>query len=294
LNPAPALGGKPGKSKRLSGMTLTEVWNFRWLFVNFLRREINNRYIGTISGLFWVFLNPLALLGIYWFVFAVVFKVSIPEMQGRDFIEFVALGLWPWLAFQEGLQRASMSIQSAEGLIKKVSFPHELLVYASVISTYLIHLAGFTFVLIVMLLSGKEIHLLAVPAVVIILLFQAMFTMGLAMLFSAMHVFMRDIEHFLTPMMMVWFYATPVLYTAKMVPQQVRDVIEMNPMASFIGAIRDALLNGAVHLDASLAVLAAGSIALFFFGARLPRSAEHRARQRAGVALRRNGGAAER
>jgi lipopolysaccharide transport system permease protein len=247
-------------------MFFTEVWGSRWLFVNFLRREINNRYIGTISGLFWVLLNPLALLAIYWFVFAVVFKVSIPEMQGRDFIEFVALGLWPWLAFQEGLQRGSMSIQNAEGLIKKVSFPHELLVYGSVLATYLVHLAGFLFVLLVMGLSGKEIHFLALPAVLVILLFQSLFTMGMAMLFSSLQVFVRDIEHFLTPMMMVWFYATPVLYTSNMVPQQIRNVMALNPMASYIGNVRDALLHGVINLNWQTAVLAAGSVGLFVFG----------------------------
>jgi ABC-type polysaccharide/polyol phosphate export permease len=246
-------------------MFFTEVWKFRWLFVNFLRREISNRYVGTISGLFWVLLNPLALLAIYWFVFAVVFKVSIPEMKGRDFIEFVALGLWPWLAFQEGLQRGSMSIQNAEGLIKKVSFPHELLVYGSVLSTYLVHMAGFLFVLMVMGVSGKEIHFLALPAVFVILLFQVIFTMGMALLLSALQVFIRDVEHFLAPMMMVWFYATPVLYTANMVPEQIRSVMALNPMASYIGLVRDALLHGVVDLNWQVALLAAGSLALFIF-----------------------------
>ena len=247
-------------------MIFTEVWGFRWLFVNFLQREIKNRYIGTISGLFWVLLNPLALLAIYWFVFAVVFRVSIPEMQGRDFIEFVAIGLWPWLAFQEGLQRGSISIQGAEGLIKKVSFPHELLVYASIVSTYLVHFTGFLLILLVMGISGKDIHFLALPAVFIILIFQALFTMGMAMLFSALQVFVRDIEHFLTPMMMVWFYATPILYTSNMVPQQIRSVMAYNPMASYVDIVRDALLNGVVNLNWQIAALAAGSIALFVFG----------------------------
>ena len=101
-------------------MFFADAWSARWLFVNFLRREISDRYIGSVSGLSWILLQPLALLAIYGFVFAVIFRVNIPEMQGRAFIEFVALGLWPWLAFQEGVQRGPMSIQAAAGLIKKV------------------------------------------------------------------------------------------------------------------------------------------------------------------------------
>lgn len=247
-------------------MFFSEVWRTRWLFVNFLQREISGRYIGSISGLFWVLLNPLALLVIYWFVFTMVFKVSVAELQGRDFIEFVAVGLWPWLAFQEALQRGAMSVQGASGLIKKVSFPHELLVYSSIVSTYLIHLSGFLFVLILMGLTGREIHFLALPAAMLILFFQVLFTCGLAMLLAALQVFVRDVEHFLSPLMMIWFYATPVLYTANMVPQQMRSVMALNPMASFIGAVRDALLHGTVNLNTQITVLAVGSVALFIFG----------------------------
>lgn len=247
-------------------MFFADAWGARWLFVNFLRREISDRYVGSISGLFWILLNPLALLAIYGFVFAVVFKVNIPELQGREFIEFVALGLWPWLAFQEGLQRGAMSIQSAVGLIKKVSFPHELLVYASIASSYLIHLSGFLLVLVVMSLSGKEIHFLALPVAMVILLLQMLFTSGLAMLFSALQVFVRDVEHFLSPLLMIWFYATPVLYTSSMVPERIRSVMALNPMALFIGGMRDAMLHGVINIGWQAVVLAAGSIAMFVLG----------------------------
>lgn len=247
-------------------MSFSGVWKGRWLFLNFLRREINDRYIGSFSGLFWILLQPLALLAIYAFVFAAVFKVNIPELKGREFIEFVAMGLWPWLAFQEGLQRGSMSIQGAAGLIKKVSFPHELVVYGSIASTYLIHMSGFVLVLLIMSLYGKEIHFAALPVAMLFVLFQVLFTSGLALLFSALQVFVRDVEHFLSPLLMVWFYATPVLYMANMVPKRIHSVMALNPMAAFIGGVRDAVLHGVINLDWQTVVLAVGSIALFGFG----------------------------
>ena len=247
-------------------MIFAEVWGHRWLLANFLRREISGRYIGSISGLLWVLLNPLALLVIYGFVFALVFRVSIPELQGRDFIEFVALGLWPWLAFQEGVQRAVVSVQSSAGLIKKVAFPHELLVYAAVASTYIIHMVGFVFVLLVMKLGGKDIHLAALPVAMGFIFFQVLFTTGLAMLFSALQVFVRDVEHFLAPMLMIWFYATPVLYPASLVPQQMQGVMALNPMSAFIDGTRDAMLYGTTGSGFNIAVLAAVGVAVFMIG----------------------------
>ena len=247
-------------------MIFAEAWGYRWLFANFLRREISGRYVGSISGLLWVLLNPLALLAIYGFVFAVVFRVKVPELQGRDFIEFVALGLWPWLAFQEGVQRAAMSVQSAAGLIKKVAFPHELLVYAATAATYIIHMIGFAFVLLIMKLLGKDIHLSAIPVAMVFILFQVLFTTGLAMLFSALQVFARDVEHFLAPLLMIWFYATPVLYPASLVPKQIQSVMALNPMASYIDGTRDAMLYGATGVSIKNAILAAVAVAVFFAG----------------------------
>lgn len=247
-------------------MIAAEKWKFRWLFINFLRKEISDRYIGSISGIFWLLINPLALLAIYGFVFAVIFRVNVPELKGRAFIEFVALGLWPWLAFQEGVQRGTASIQNAAGLIKKVSFPHELIVYGSVASTYLVHVAGFLIVLVVMGLSGKEIHFAALPVAMLFLLFQMMFTCGLVLLSSALQVFVRDVEHVLSPLLMIWFYATPVLYPASLVPEQIRSVMALNPMAMFIGNVRDALLHGVVSVTWQTVALAVGSIALFALG----------------------------
>lgn len=248
------------------GRFFAGVLGFRWLFGNFLHREISGRYVGTISGPLWVLLHPLALLAIYGFVFAVVFRVNIPELKGRDFIEFVALGLWPWLAFQEGIQRATLSVQAAAGLIKKVAFPHELLVYAAIASTYFIHLAGFALVLVVMKLLGKDLHFSALPAAAAFLLFQALFASGLAMLFAALQVFARDVEQILTPLMMIWFYATPVLYPASLVPPQMQSIMALNPMSAYIGGVRDALLYGASGLSLYNAIMAAVGVAVFFAG----------------------------
>src|SRR5207253_1838777 len=102
----------------------------RALFVNFFRRELSARYLGSVTGLAWAILHPLALLGVYYFVFTSIFRAS--GFAGKSFLTFVAVALWPWLAAQEGLQRATVSLASYAGLIRKVAFPHEIVVYASV------------------------------------------------------------------------------------------------------------------------------------------------------------------
>ena len=85
----------------------------RALFVNFFRRELTLRYLGSITGLAWALLHPLALLGVYHFVFT---RCSArARSAGRSFLLFVAVALWPWLAAQEGLQRATVALAGLRG-----------------------------------------------------------------------------------------------------------------------------------------------------------------------------------
>src|SRR2546430_15231472 len=149
---------------RNPGVGLGFVRN-RALFANFLRRELFSRYLGSISGLAWAFVHPLALLAVYHFVFTTVFRTG--AMNGKSFLLFVAVALWPWLATQEALQRGTVSIAGYAGLIRKVAFPHELIIYASVAATLALQFVGYLVVLCVLGLFGEPVHyeglLLAVP-----------------------------------------------------------------------------------------------------------------------------------
>ena len=132
----------------------------RALFANFFHRELFSRYLGSISGLAWAFVHPLALLAVYHFVFTTIFRAG--AMDGKSFLLFVAVALWPWLAAQEALQRGTVSIASYAGLIRKVAFRHELVVYASVAGTLALQFAGYLVVLVVLALFGFPVLLLVV------------------------------------------------------------------------------------------------------------------------------------
>ena len=118
----PAIPSVPARAGRL-----------RALFRNFFSREVRTRYLGSFTGLAWALVHPLALLGVYWFVFTTVFRTR--HFGGQSFLAFVAVALWPWLAAQEALSRATVSLAGYAGLIRKVAFPHEIVVYASVAAT---------------------------------------------------------------------------------------------------------------------------------------------------------------
>lgn len=237
---------------------MNSLWSFRSLALNFLQREFSGRYIGSVSGIFWILIHPLALLGIYSIVFTTIFKVSLPELGEYGFIAFVALALWPWLAFQEGVQRGAQAVQANAGLVKKVAFPNELLVYGAVCASYAVHGIGLMAALGILALLGNPLHFEAFPQVLILLLAQLLFTLGIASILASLQVLLKDVEHFLSPLMMVWFYATPVLYSAAMIPAQFQQLMSLNPLAYFVGRTRDLLMHGGGFMWSDGAALLGG------------------------------------
>jgi lipopolysaccharide transport system permease protein len=236
----------------------------RALFAKFFRRELFSRYLGSISGLAWAFVHPLALLAVYHFVFTTIFRAGV--MDGKSFLPFVAVALWPWLAAQEALTRGTVSIAGYAGLIRKVAFPHELVVYASVAATLSLQFAGYLVVLLVLSFFGEPIHfeglLLAVPLWLVLAVAITGLTLGLA----ALQVFIKDVEHILLPVLMILMYLTPILYPLSLVPENVRPWVAANPFGYLVGRLRDALLDGRLALHWADAVAVVVAFGLFAGG----------------------------
>lgn len=234
------------------------------LFKNFFRRELTVRYLGSGTGFAWALLHPLALLAVYHFVFTLVFRAG--SFQGASFLLFVAAALWPWLAAQEGLQRATVSLAGYAGLIRKVAFPHELVVYASVTATLILQFAGYVAVLVVLGLFGEPIHFSGLLLVVPLWLVMATAVIGLALFFSALQVFVRDVEHVLMPVLMIMMYLTPILYPLTLVPETLRGYVAANPFSWLVGRLRDCLLAGDLALQWGDAVALAVAVAMLLSG----------------------------
>ncbi len=254
----------PHPTPRHRNSFATSFARHRALFANFFRRELFSRYLGSVSGLAWALLHPLALLAVYHFVFTTVFRAG--PVDGKSFLIFVAIALWPWLAAQEGLQRGTTSIGTHAGLIRKVAFPHEIVVYASVAATLTLQLVGYLGVLVVLAVFGEPVHfeglLLALPLWIVL----AIAITGLALALSALQVFIKDVEHILMPLLMILMYLTPILYPLALVPEGMKPWVAANPFGYLVGRLRDALLDGKLALQWSDAVAVLVALALFAGG----------------------------
>jgi len=236
----------------------------RALFVNFFRRELTTRYLGSTSALLWAFLQPLLLLAVYQFVFTSIFRAG--AFDGRSFLLFVAVALWPWLAAQDGLSRATVAIPGYGALIRKVAFPHEVVIYASVAATFALQMAGYLVVLIVLFAFGEPVRFEGLVLAIPIWAILALAVTGIALALAAVQVFVRDVEHVLAPLLTILMYLTPILYPLALVPEGVRPWVAANPFGWLVGRLRDALLDGRLELYWSDGLALAVAIAAFCAG----------------------------
>jgi lipopolysaccharide transport system permease protein len=239
------------------------------LLVNLVLRDIRSRFIGSASGWVWLILTPLLLLAVYGFVFGVIFRARVPEGLDIPFVAWLAVALWPWLAFSEGALRGSRSIIEHSALISKVAIRRELLVISSVTSAFLLHLAGYLVVLLALRWIGTPIHFTGLPVVVLTLLTLYLFSLGLGMALAAVQVFVRDLEQALPTLFMFWFFLTPILYAPEMLPERFGSWLQLNPMTCWMEQIRAPLLWRELLPSPVLVALALGSLLVLWLGWRL-------------------------
>lgn len=213
------------------------------LLHDFVHRDILGRFAGSFGGALWTLITPIVTILVFMFIFSTVLRIRVSEFEtGTDsfFIYFLS-GYFPWLIFSESLNRSVNILIENANLITKVSFPVELLPAGTVISSFLINGIGMVLFYGYLILTGYlEITWILVPLVIIPL--HILFISGISYILAALCVFIRDMRDILGLILMVWFYATPIIYPVSMVPESFSAIINLNPMVWFLELYRGATL----------------------------------------------------
>lgn len=239
--------------------------SWRWLLANFLKREIGSRYSGSMGGILWALASPLVQLALYAVVFGVLLRAPADALGGWRFPAFLAIALWPWLMFGDSVKRAMDCIPASASLIRKVAFPHELLVIAAVAGTFVIHLIGWAAVLLALRIWGEPVSVLGLVLALPLLAAQFAFTLGVGALLAALQVVLRDVEQAVGLALTIVFYATPIVYPLALIPAPYRDGLALNPLAYVVTRYRD-LLSGAGGWQAGDLVVIVASVATLVAG----------------------------
>ncbi|MCY7387636.1 MAG: ABC transporter permease [Burkholderiales bacterium] len=228
------------------------------LLVRFTEREILSRFAGSAFGLIWALANPLLLLAIYAFVFGQLFKTRMGDLSTDSYIVFLAIALWPWMMFADGVMRAMQSVQANAPLVKKVAFPHLLLILAAVNSVFIVHLAGYITILVILAATGTTLHLAGLPSALLAIATLYLLAVGVGAMLAALQTLLRDVEQVVAPALMMLQFLTPVLYPVSIIPESYRHLFAWNPLTGVMQRLRDGFLLGATPQFADLLMLSAG------------------------------------
>jgi len=186
---------------------LKELYNHRELLWSMTVKELKVKYKRSVLGFIWSFANPIIMLAVFSFVFAILVRTG----QMHWFVVYLMAGLLPWLFFVNTLMQSVGTIVGNPGLVKKVYFPREILPLAAV-GANIFHFAMqlLVFFCFLLIIGWKfSIYFLLFP---LVFLLEVIFTTALALFISAANVYLRDVQHFVEVATMAWFWITPIVY----------------------------------------------------------------------------------
>ena len=180
-------------------------------------------------------------------------------MRLEDFAIFLFCGLLPWMAVQEGIIRATTAITENASLVKKMSFPSGLLVWAVVFAALLHEAIALGLFLLVLGVSG-HLSLTGLWILIIAIPLQVSLTAGIGFLAAAVNVFFRDTAQINSMLLQGWFYLTPIVYPLGLVPERFERYLALNPLTPLVTMYRQALLGGTMPPLATVTPLAITSV----------------------------------
>ncbi len=222
----------------LSGQDLIDVWNYRELLWILAVRDVKVRYKQAALGIGWALLQPLAQM----LIFTLLFN-RFAGIRGDGHVPypvFCMAGLTVWGLFASGLSHASESLIASSNLVTKVYFPRAILPLATILTAAVDAGIAALFLIGLMIFMHVPFHASALLAIPIAGL-AALCAAALGLWTSAFNLQFRDVRHALPFFIQILVYATPVFYTASMVPQPYRSVLALNPMVAVVEGFRAAL-----------------------------------------------------
>jgi len=230
---------------------VVDTFHARGLLWNLTLRELRTKYRRSFLGWAWSMLNPLATVAIYGFVFGTLFGATAPvgvPSGLNGFAYYLLCGLLPWNFFALVNNLGLGAIWSNAGLVRRVAFPREVLVFANVLHScvqFAIELALFC---VVLLIAGSPI-LPWLPLVLFTSVLLAVFASGFALALSVLSVYFRDVNYLWAILLQVWFYATPIVYPPALLderaPEWIQRVLALNPINGFVQVYRRLLYDAA-------------------------------------------------
>jgi lipopolysaccharide transport system permease protein len=242
-------------------LKLRDLWQYRELFYFLTWRDVKVRYKQTVIGFLWAIIQPFLKMVVFSIIFGSLAKM---DSEGFPYPIFLYAGLLPWQFFASSVSRTGESIVGSTSLITKVYFPRLIIPIAS-IGACLVDFAISFLILIILMLYYSVVPTLSIFIVLPLALATIFTALGVGVFISALNVAYRDFRYVVPFFVQIWMFLTPVIYTTRIIPENWRWLILLNPMAGIVDAYRSAILGKAFEWG-DLGISMAIAVVIFISG----------------------------
>ena len=236
------------------------------LIYQLVRRDFEQRFVGSAAGWLWGLIHPVVMLLSWVFVFQWCLHTKLPANEvTQNYSLFLFCGFLPWMLFQETVQRSATALLDHANLIKKTVFPAEIVPVSIFLSSLLNHLLALGLVLLVIgvYVGHFSMWMFSLPIYMVLI---GLFAVGIGWIVSSLQVYLRDTAQVLSVVMTLWFWITPIFIDEQLFPEPVRFLLRLNPLAFVVRAYRDRLLSYRYPSLTELAILTGYAVAAFMIG----------------------------
>jgi len=214
-------------------------------------KDLKTRYKSSVLGYFWSVANPLAFAIVFYIAFKVIMKIDM-----ENYALFLIMGLFPWQWLNNSVGLSTSVFLSNANMLKKVSFPRNVLPLAIVLQDMVNYLFSIPVIVLFMLLDHHPSYWSWLYGIPVMLILQLVLTYGICLIVSSINLFFRDLERLVGIALLFCFYFTPIIYPVSMIPEHYRHWLYFNPFAPLIINWRELFMHG--RLDGFQIILGIG------------------------------------
>lgn len=245
---------------------LQPLWLYRSFIIGTVKREFQAKYRSSMLGATWLIINPMAMITVYTVIFSQIMHARMPGVDSiYGYSIFLCAGILSWGLFSEVVTRCQTMFLDNANIIKKLSFPRLCLPLA-VTATALLNFSIVLSIFFVFLILSGNLPNWPLVSLFPLLALVVSFALGLGILLGVLSVFFRDIGQLFGILITFWFWLTPIVYPANIVPENVRKILEVNPLAAPMRAIQNVFVHNLWPDWGSLLPFSMISIVFCFLG----------------------------
>lgn len=219
--------------------TIVDIWKERKLILVLSQADFKKKFVGSYLGIFWMFVQPIISILIYYLVFQVGFKTN--PVDDMPYVLWLMPGIFPWFFFNEALQGGVLTLNSYQHLVKKIVFKIDILPMVKIVSSLFLHLIFLYINIIVYLLWGEFPSFWWLQSIYY-LICNLLLIIGLVYLTAAINVFIKDMNQIVNICLQFGFWLAPIMWDESVMPAIMRPFLRLNPFTYIVNGFRDSFV----------------------------------------------------